>query len=111
LVVGTLDTAKRNFKGGEVNEKEGKKVFATPVSDNQVEEVSVSFALAESLAAEIGDVLYVSDSRAWLGGLRSVHTKLSSIHDREADLVFLSPEIIKRGNLKLNRKIRLEKII
>lgn len=111
LVVGTLDTAKRNFKGGEVNEKEGKKVIATPVSDNQVEEVSVSPAVADTLSAEIGDVIYVSDSRAWLGGLRSVHAKISSFHDREADRVFISPEIIKRGNLKLNRTVRLEKII
>ena len=111
LVVGTLDTAKRNFKGGEVNEKEGKKVIATLVSDNQVEEVSVSRAVAETLAAEKGDLIYVSDSRAWLGGLRSVHAKISSFHDREADRVFLSPEIIKRGNLKLNRTVRLEKII
>jgi len=111
LVVGTLDTAKRNFKGGEVNEKEGKKVIATPVSNDQVQELSVSFSVAESLAAEIGDVIYVSDSRAWLGGLRSVHTKISSLHDREQSQVFLSPEIIKRGSLKLNRKVRLEKII
>jgi len=111
LVVGTLDTAKRNFKGGVVNEKEGNKVIATPVSSDLVEDLSVSSALAESLAAKIGDVIYVSDSRAWLGGLRSVHTKIDSFHDREPDQVFLSPDVIKRGNLKLNRKVRLEKII
>jgi len=111
LVVGTLDTAKRNFKGGAANEKEGKKVIAAPVSSDQVEELSVSFAAAESLVAEIGDIIYVSDSRAWLGGLRSVHTKISSLHDREPGQVLLSPDVIKRGNLKLNRKVRLEKII
>ncbi len=111
LVVGTLDAAKRNYKGGVVNEKEGKKIVATPVSSDQLEELSVSYAAAESLSAEVGDIIYVSDSRAWLGGLRSVHTKISSLHDQEPDQVFLSPEIIKRGNLKLNRKVRLEKII
>jgi len=111
LVVGTLNAAKRNFKGGVLNEKEGKKIIATPVSSDQVEELSVSYAAAESLAAEVGDIIYVSDSRLWLGGLRSVHTKLSSLHNKESDLAVLSPDLIKRGNLKLNRKIRLEKII
>ena len=111
LVVGTLDMAKRQFKGGVVNEREGKKVIAVPVSSDQVQELSVSFAAAESLVAEVGDLIYVSDSRAWLGGLRSVHTKISAIHEKEPDTVFLSPDVIKRGNLKLNRKIRLEKII
>ena len=111
LVVGTLDTAKRIFKGGEANEREGKTVLGTPVPSNSVAELSLSLAAAESLAAEVGDIVYVSDSRAWLGGLRSAHTKISSIHDREPDLIFLSPEVIKRGNLKLNRKVRLEKIL
>ncbi|MFC2167411.1 sodium:solute symporter [Acidobacteriota bacterium] len=111
LVVGTLDAAKRNYKGGEVNEKEGKKVIASPFSSDQVEELSVSYTTAESLAAEVGDIIYVSDSRSWLGGLRSVHTKISSLHDRDPNRVFLSPDVLKRGNLNLNRKVRLEKII
>ncbi|MGD2294906.1 MAG: sodium/solute symporter [Candidatus Aminicenantes bacterium] len=111
LVVGTLDKAKALFKGGAVNEKEGKTALAVPVVDNQVEEVSVSQKVAERLAAGMGDIVYVSDSRAWLGGLRSAHAKITAIHEQEASLVFLSPSLFQKGNLKLGRKVRLEKIL
>lgn len=111
LVVGTLDAAKRKYKGGAANEREGKIVIAVLMADEQVEELSVSRETAGRLAAEEGDIIYVSDARIWLGGLRSIHARLTSIHDRESELVYLSPSVLRSGNLKLKRKVRLEKII
>lgn len=111
LVVGTLDAAKRIFKGSDVNEKEGRTATAHLSVDRQGEELSVSQEIAERLAAEVGDLIYVGDSRVWLGGLRSVHALLTVVHEKESDRVFLSPSFIQRGNLKLNRKVRLEKIL
>jgi SSS family solute:Na+ symporter len=111
LVVGMLDAAKRMYKGGAANEREGKIVSAVLVADEQVEELSVSRETAGRLAAEEGDIIYVSDARIWLGGLRSIHTRLTSIHDRQSELVYLSPSVLRSGNLKLKRKVRLEKII
>lgn len=111
LVVGTLATAKRMYKGGTANEREGKIVKTGLASDERVAELSVSREIAGKLEAEEGDIIYVSDARVWLGGLRSVHARLTAIHDRASNLTYLSPLLVKSGNLKLDRKVRLEKII
>jgi hypothetical protein len=41
----------------------------------------LSRALAESIGAEVGDLVYITDARDWLGGLRSVHTRVVEVHD------------------------------
>ena len=38
-------------------------------------------ALATELTAKEGDLLYISDSRAWLGGLRFTHAIIGGIKD------------------------------
>ncbi len=41
--------------------------------------VSISSALAEALGAKRGDLVYVTDRRAWLGGLRSTHAIVGDV--------------------------------
>ncbi len=111
LVAGTLDKAKETYKGGPINEKEGKKIVVKLVEDPHAEELSVSPQAAHRLAANVGDLVYLSDSRPWLGGLRSVHAKISALHDKDARVIYVSPSLVKRGNLLIKRKHCLEKII
>jgi len=111
LVAGSLDRAKEEYKGGPINEKEGKKAIVKIVEDPNAEEISISPQVAHRLAASAGDLVYLSDSRAWLGGLRSVHARISALHDKDPRVIYVSPSLVKRGNLLIKRKHRLEKII
>lgn len=111
LVSGTLAKAKEEYKGGPVNEIEGKKVDAKIVLDEDVSELAISPEAAHRLSAGVGDLVHVSDARWWLGGLRSTQAKISSLHEEEPGIVFVTPALVKRGNLVLKRKHRLEKIM
>ena len=111
LIVGTLDKAKEYYKGAPANEVEGQKVVVTLRIDKKIQELSITQRMAELLCAREGDVVYVSDARRWLGGLRSVHAKVSAIQEGDSSKIGITPELIQRGNLILNRKHRIEKII
>jgi SSS family solute:Na+ symporter len=111
LVAGTLDKAKERYKEGPINEIVGKKAVAKIVEDKQIEEIAISLEAARMLSAGVGDLVHLSDARWWLGGLRSTQAKISLLHDQGSDVVFVAPALIKRGNLIVRRKHRLEKIL
>ena len=111
LVVGTLDKAKEKYKGAPANEVEGQKVVVTLKLDKEIQELDISSRVAEILAAGVGDIVYLSDARRWLGGLRSVHAKISAVHCGAPHEVWISPSLIEQGNLIADRKHRIEKII
>ena len=111
LVVGTLDKAKEKYKGAPANEVEGKKVAVLLSVSEEIEELSVSQKIAQLLSAHKGDIVYVSDARRWLGGLRSVHARISAIHEEDPLEVWITPALAKQGNLVVDRKHRIEKII
>jgi SSS family solute:Na+ symporter len=111
LVVGTLDKAKEKYKGAPANEVEGQKAVVTLRVDKEIQELSISPKIAELLSAEEGDIVYVSDARRWLGGLRSVHARVSGTHEGAPFEVWISPSLIEEGNLVASRKHRIEKII
>jgi SSS family solute:Na+ symporter len=111
LVVGTLDKAKEAYKGAPPNEVEGKKVVVTMRIDKEIQDVGISSRVAELLSARKGDIVYISDARRWLGGLRSVHAKISVIHDGAPFVARISPDLVLEGSLIVDRKHRIEKII
>jgi SSS family solute:Na+ symporter len=55
--------------------------------------VRISAALATALGASPGDLVWVSDARAWLGGLRSSHAVVGAIEDGAAPWIELSPDV------------------
>ena len=112
LVVGTLAKAKETYKGAKPNERDGgKKVECSLSVDGGLEGVSVSQGLADALESEVGDIMYLSDARWWLGGLRSVHTKITEIRDDTDFAVFVSPSLVSEGRLEVERKHKIERII
>jgi SSS family solute:Na+ symporter len=111
LVVGTLNKAKEGFKGAPINEIEGGKADVKIIPNSIGGELAVSPEVARRLAAGVGDVVHLSDARWWLGGLRSVQAKITSLHDLDPGVALVSPELIKRGSLIEKRKHRLEKIL
>jgi SSS family solute:Na+ symporter len=111
LVAGTLDEAKEAYKGGPVNETEGKKAVVRLVRGKESEGIRVSPEVARLLSAEVGDLVHVSDIRWWLGGLRSTQAEITGLHDRGKKVAIIASPLVERGNLVLKRRHRLEKIL
>ena len=111
LTVGTLESAKMLFKGAPINEREGKKVDGSVIIDETVEEISIPSAMADQMKAEVGDIIYLADSRWWLGGLRSVHTPISAIHGDDESAIRLTSTLVREGSLLVKRRHTIEKII
>ena len=58
--------------------------------------VRLSRTLADRLRAKPDDLVYVTDARWWLGGLRSAHTIVGSIDVKAKDEVIeLGPEVFE----------------
>jgi ribosomal protein S17 len=47
--------------------------------------VTISRALADDLGAACGDLVYVSDTRKWLGGIRSSHAVVIAVSEGEGE--------------------------
>ena len=65
----------------------------------------------EQLKAQEGDILYMSDSRWWLGGLRSYHVKAKVQVGLEDNQVKMSNLTHKEAYLLGNKPLVIEKII
>ena len=50
----------------------------------QLPPVRISSSLAAALEAGAGDLVYVTDARAWLGGLRSAHAIVDAVFDDDS---------------------------
>lgn len=80
---GTVTDALRRYKGSPGVETAVRRAKAQPeslktelplVGEGRLPQVRINYALAKELAAAECDVLYITDTRWWLGGLRSAHT-------------------------------------
>lgn len=92
LTVWSIKRAKELFKGSKVNERDGKKVFVKwRLRDDDNDVINLSKEDMKEMAAEVGDIVYLCDARKYLGGLKSVHTRIGEPHD-DKGLVFISNE-------------------
>lgn len=92
LTVWSIKRAKELFKGSKVNERDGKKVFVKwRLRDDDKDVINLSKEDMKEMAAEVGDMVYLCDARKYLGGLKSVHTRVGEPHD-DKGLVFISKE-------------------
>lgn len=113
LTISTLDAAMRKYKGGKPNHKVGKKarrLIAEIDEEIPFEQISVSLAVMELMKAEEGDMIYMEDSRWYLGGLRSVHVKAAPPHADSEEIVRMSKETYAEGYFLEGRLVTLEKI-
>jgi len=101
-VWGTVSDAIRHYKGSEGVEGEGQ--WATAHVHAGTEEsfqgsarlasVALTTSLAESLGGvAAGDLLYVSDRRWWLGGLRSCHVIVAAVEGDGPPALTLGPTV------------------
>ncbi len=68
-----------------------------PLADNDLQTVTMSAALAETLQAQEGDLLFLSDARPWLGGLRACHAVLGSVEPGEEAWLSVGPSVRERA--------------
>ena len=109
LTVYSINEAKLAFKGSKVNEKLGETVEVNfLVSDHEQDEVMFSKNDLLKLGAEAGDLVYLSDKRKWLGGLKSIHSKIGKPHNEDGK-VYLSEDQIDHGLFDKGKMLIAEK--
>ncbi len=106
LVWGTVGDAIRLFYGGRRGADDesawidaGYKTSDVTAFDESVNLplVNVSGGLANAADAQVGDILYITDSRWWLGGLRSGHARIAAIDaGDDSATVHLGSDLVTR---------------
>jgi SSS family solute:Na+ symporter len=88
LVWGTISDAIRRYKGKAGDERRGRHALAQarimggdPIhAQTGLPLIRISTATAAAINAGPGDMVHVSDRRAWLGGLRSTHAVVGEVY-------------------------------
>ncbi len=97
LTVWDIHSLKLLFKGGKINSREGSKVKVDwKLKDDDKNLVYFSKKEMEAMAADVGDLVYISDNRKWLGGLKSVHSRFGEPHNEEG-IVYINKEQLQHA--------------
>ena len=109
LTASSLDVARKMFKGGEPNDTEGEKVDVT-WKQIEGEGSIVRFSTLDmgKMNANVGDLVYVSDKRKWLGGLKSIHSIFGEPHE-ETGIAYLTSDQAESGMFVTGRMLTAEK--
>jgi SSS family solute:Na+ symporter len=121
LVWGTISDALRHYKGSPGRESEVTHALALPqqllkklphFGTAELEGVRISAALARSLDAQIGDLLYVTDARWWTGGLHSAHVIVAEISEQASQATVALDETAFHNVVgkRLDRLVRVERL-
>ncbi len=119
LWVGAIQEAKRMFKGSTPNDrrpfvKTRLLLRSGPNSGQDLEHTpTIRFnpADAEKLNADEGDMVYLADKRWWLGGLRSLHGRLSATLEVPLGEVLVPEDHIPMAGLKVREVVVAERIL
>ncbi len=114
LTVDSLDEAMKTYKGGRPNHRPGQRVKKLSITMNDSVPdnwIQLSRKIMEQMALDEGDIVYMSDSRWWLGGLRSHHVKAKRENNLPDSEIALSKTTFNRAYLLMDQKVNLEKII
>ena len=109
LTVWSLNKARELFKGGSPNDRLGENVVVEwAIKDMEGDIVQFSINDMEIMAADVGDLVYLSDERKWLGGLKSFHSVYGEPHNEDGK-VYIGQAHADSGMLDQNYKLRGEK--
>ena len=110
LVLSSIAEAEFRYKGGKPNDKAPYASVIGPfeIIESDQQRIIIPTSMMSELHADPGDLMYVSDSRWWLGGFRSL--RMEAIQGK-VDQIQISSAAIEAGNLLANRPIRIEKIM
>lgn len=109
LTVWSLQKAKEYFKGSKINDRDGQKIKVNwKLKDEADDTVNFSKNDMNKMAAEVGDLVYISDFRWYFGGLKSVHTVYGKPHDEDG-IVYISKEHLEQGQFVEGKPVSAEK--
>lgn len=92
LTAWSIAKAKELFKGKPVNDREGVKVKVNwKIKEGEDNTVNFSVNDMKKMAAEVGDLVYITDSRKYLGGLKSIHAEYGEPHNQDG-IVYINNE-------------------
>ena len=109
LTAGTIPQARQQFKGSKTNDAEGEDII---VNWKPIENVESGMRFSRNdmarMKANPGDLVYITDKRVWMGGLKSAHSVFAEPHDEDG-VVYLTPDIQENGLFVKGRELRAEK--
>jgi solute:Na+ symporter, SSS family len=110
LTIWSVRHAQELFKGRKLNEREGENVYVNwkLVKTDNEDIINFSNADMEKMAAEPGDLVYISDKRKWLGGLKSFHSVYGNPHN-ENGIVYIREMHLEKGIFIKGKLLEAEK--
>jgi SSS family solute:Na+ symporter len=110
LTIWSVRQAQEWFKGRKLNEREGENVIANwkLVDTDNEDVINFSHKDMHKMQAEPGDLVYITDTRKWLGGLKSCHTVYGQPHD-ETGIVYIRKIHLEKGLFVEHKPIQAEK--
>lgn len=109
LTVWGLARAKELFKGSKVNNREGEIIKVQwKLKDSEDDLMYFSKNDMIKMSAEVGDLVYISDARKILGGLKSAHSTYGETHNEDG-IVYITKEHIAQGQFVKGKILTAEK--
>jgi len=109
LTAWTIMKAKEMFKGSKLNEEEGEKVKVRwKIKSGDEDTINFSQSDMKKMKANVGDLVYISDARKWMGGLKSIHSVFGEPHNEEG-VAYLCNDHIEQGQFVKDKILIAEK--
>ena len=110
LTLWTIKDGPKYFKGSEVNKNAGITIKFSgseiEVSNKEDNTVSLPKKYMNEIKGEKGDLIYISDHRWYLGGMKSTHARLGDVS--ENNKVVISQDVFDHAQFNLEKDIIIE---
>ena len=109
LTAWSMNSAKEFFKGGKINDREGKTVKVKwKIKTGEDDIINFSKNDMEKMQADVGDLVYITDARKWMGGLKSIHSVYGEAHNEDG-IVYITNENFAQGQFVKDKVLTAEK--